>query len=56
MNWMTLLVSIGGWIVTLVGYIMVDKREKAKQMDSFKSEIVKTLNDHRTEYLRVLKM
>lgn len=52
MNWMTLLISIGGWIVTLVGYIMVDKREKQKQMDGFKTEIVKTLNDHRTEYLK----
>lgn len=52
MNWTTLLISIGGWIVTLVGYIMVDRREKTKQMDSFKSEIVKTLNDHRTEYLK----
>lgn len=52
MDWTTLLISFGGWIVTLVGYVMVDRREKQKQMDSFKSDIVKTLNDHRTEYLK----
>lgn len=48
----TLLVSIGGWLVTLIGYIMVDKREKSKQMTSFKNEIVSTLNNHREEYIK----
>lgn len=52
MDWTTLLISIGGWAVTLIGYIMVDKREKQKQMDKFKDEIVSTLNIHREEYIR----
>lgn len=52
MDWTTLLVAFGGWIVTLVGYIMVDKREKQKQMDKFRDEIVSTLNNHREEYLK----
>lgn len=52
MDWTTLFIAIGGWLVTLAGYIIVDRREKRKQMDSFKDEIVSTLNNHREEYLK----
>lgn len=52
MDWTTLLVAIGGWLVTLIGYILVDKREKQKQMDGFKTDILTELGKHRTEYLK----
>lgn len=51
-DWTTLLIAVGGWLVTLAGYIIVDRREKRKQMDGFKDEIVSTLNNHREEYLK----
>lgn len=38
--------------VVLIGYIIVDKREKSKQLDGFKQEVMKTLNEHRQEYLK----
>ena len=37
--------------VVLAGYIIVDRREKNKQLDNFKTEVLKTLSDHRKEYL-----
>ena len=52
MDWTTILISVGGWLITLIGYIMVDRREKQKQMDGFKKEIIETLNAHRNEYLK----
>lgn len=52
MDWTTLLIAVGGWLVTLAGYVIVDHREKRKQMDGFKNDIVKTLNEHREEYLK----
>lgn len=51
MDWTTVLVAVIGGAVTLTGYILVDKREKNKQLDNFKEEVIKTLNSHRTEYL-----
>lgn len=52
MDWTTIVVAIIGGAITLCGYIMVDKREKNKQYDEFRKEVIKTLNDHRGEYLQ----
>lgn len=38
--------------VVLVGYILVDRREKSKQLDGFKNEVMDTLKEHREEYLK----
>lgn len=51
MNWTDIIIAIIGGAVTLTGYILVDKREKAKQFEGFKAEIMKKLEDHRKEYL-----
>lgn len=51
MDWTTIICSIISSAVVLIGYIMVDKREKNKQLETFKADMVKTLTDHRKEYL-----
>lgn len=51
MDWTSIICSLISSGVVLIGYILVDKREKNKQLDAFKTEIVKTLSDHRKEYL-----
>ena len=52
MDWTTIIVAIIGGAITLTGYVIVDKREKNKQLDAFKKEVVGTLNNHREEYLK----
>lgn len=52
MDYTTLFISMGGWLVTLIGYILVDRREKQKQLDAFKKDIINTLGEHRKEYLQ----
>jgi len=52
MDWTNVLVAIIGGIATLIGYAIVDRREKNKQMSAFKDEVIKTLNDHRSEYIK----
>lgn len=52
MDWTTIIVAIIGGAITLTGYVIVDKREKNKQLDAFKKEVVDTLNEHRTEYIK----
>lgn len=47
-NIISSLISAG---VVLTGYIIVDRREKHKQLDGFKKEIMDTLVKHREEYL-----
>lgn len=51
MDWSNIIVAIIGGIITLVGYAVVDRREKNKQMDAFKEDIMETLAKHRKEYL-----
>lgn len=51
MDWTSIISSLISAAVVLVGYILVDRREKNKQLDKFKEEIMKTLADHRKEYL-----
>lgn len=52
MNWESIIVAIIGGVVTLAGYVIVDKREKNKQLDAFKNDVIQTLNNHREEYLK----
>lgn len=52
MDWSNIIIAIIGGAITLIGYVIVDKREKNKQLDAFKKEVVDTLNEHRTEYIK----
>lgn len=52
MDWSNIIIAIIGGTITLIGYVIVDKREKNKQLDAFKKEVVDTLNEHRTEYIK----
>ena len=49
--WSDIIIAVIGGAVTLVGYVIVDRREKSKQLEAFKNEIMKTLAEHRKEYL-----
>ena len=51
MDWTTIIVAVIGGIITLTGYVIVDKREKNKQLDKFKDDILGELSKHREEYL-----
>lgn len=49
--WSNIIIAIISGAVTLIGYVIVDRREKSKQLDVFKADIMKTLEEHRKEYL-----
>lgn len=51
MDWTSIVTSLISAVVVLIGYVIVDRREKNKQLDSFKTEMLNTLSDHRKEYL-----
>lgn len=51
MDWTQIVTSLISAFVVLIGYIIVDKREKQKQLDKFKDDMLNTLNKHREEYL-----
>ena len=50
-NWSDIIISLIGGAVALIGYVIVDRREKSKQLDKFKKEILDELGKHREEYL-----
>lgn len=52
MDWTQIVTSLISAAVVLIGYIIVDKREKNKQYDNFKTDVIETLNSHREEYLK----
>lgn len=51
MDWSSIISSLISAFVVLIGYIIVDRREKNKQMEGFRKEMLKTLEEHRKEYL-----
>lgn len=51
MDWTSIISSLISAAVVLIGYIIVDRREKNKQLENLKAEMFKTLADHRKEYL-----
>lgn len=52
MDWTQIVTALITSGVVLIGYILVDKREKNKHLDIFKQDVIETLNNHRTEYLK----
>lgn len=52
MDWTQIVTALITSGVVLIGYIIVDRREKNKQLDLFKQDVIKTLNEHRLEYLK----
>lgn len=52
MDWTQIVVSLISAVVAIVGYVLIDRREKNKQMDAFKKEMLNTLKEHREEYLK----
>lgn len=51
MDWTQIVTALISSGVVLTGYILVDRREKNKQLDRFKEDVLNTLNKHREEYL-----
>lgn len=51
MDWTQIVTALISSGVVLTGYILVDRREKNKQLDKFKEDVLNTLNKHREEYL-----
>lgn len=51
MNWSDIIISLISAAVAITGYIVVDRREKNKQLNEFKKEIIAELGKHREEYL-----